>query len=123
MQNEIWKTVVDFEAYEVSSYGNVRRKLNSLKTSSKKSNLKCFFSKGYCMVDLSINGKRSRKTIHQLVARAFIENFEYGDVINHIDGNKTNNNIQNLEKSSYSANNTHAYQTGIKPVNGKKNVI
>lgn len=120
MQNEIWKTVIDFEDYEVSSYGNVRRKLSSFKTSSKKSNLKCFDNRGYRMVDLSVNGKRSRKTVHQLVARAFLENFEYGDIVNHIDGNKSNNNIQNLEKSTQSANNTHAYQTGLKPINGKK---
>ena len=119
MQNEIWKTIIDFEPYEVSSLGNIRRKASYKRTSSKCTNIRTFKSRGYEMVDLSVNGKRFRKTVHQLVARAFLENFNYGDIVNHIDGNKSNNCISNLEKSSYAQNNTHAYQTGLKPVNGK----
>lgn len=121
--NEIWKDVVDYEnVYEVSNLGNVRRHLKAtyhktkagLPTSQRLNRL------GYLTVCLSYKNKSQVKTVHQLVAAAFLPNFKYGDVVNHIDGNKQNNRVDNLEKSTASKNNQHAYQTGLKPVNGKR---
>jgi len=120
---EIWKDIPDFEQYQVSDLGRVRRhpdKQHYHKSSQDKV-LKNYLDKerGYLSVDLCINNKRTRKTIHQLVAKAFIDGFEYGDIINHIDGDKTNNAVVNLEKCDYRHNNLHAYATGLNPFKGK----
>lgn len=63
---------------------------------------------GYLNVSISINGKPVRKTIHRLVATAFIPNPDCLDQVNHIDGDKTNNKIDNLEWCSRSNNMKHA---------------
>lgn len=120
--DEFWKDVVDFEEhYQVSNLGNIRKHPNKShyhKTS--KAKLKKFLNKNYHRVDLSINGQVYRKNVHQLVGAAFIPNFKYGDVVNHVDGNKTNNCVFNLERSTASLNNVHAYQTGLKEITNKK---
>lgn len=54
-------------------------------------------SKGYLRVGLFRNGKRKWYKVHRLVAQAFIENPEHKPQVNHIDGNKKNNSITNLE--------------------------
>lgn len=108
---EIWKPVIGAENhYLVSNFGNVKR-------ISKDKIIKPFLNKGYLMVAMSVNNTKIRKTIHQLVARAFFDNFEYGDIVNHIDGNKLNNKLDNLEKSTYSLNNTHKKQPKFFGVN------
>lgn len=119
---EIWKDVVDFERYyQVSNLGRIRfhpereRYHNTVKDV-----LKPFSNRGYLMVHMSVNNTKTKKTVHQLVARAFLPNFHYGNVVNHIDGNKHNNCVSNLEKSTASLNNTHAYQSGLKKVVNKK---
>lgn len=96
--NEIWKTVVydgkTYEEYEVSNYGRVRSlKLGKVKL------LKSISVGGYLYVALSENGKKKRCYIHRLVAYAFIENddIENKTQVNHIDEDKTNNCVENLE--------------------------
>ena len=71
---------------------------------------------GYYIVNLYIskNGKYKTRSIHRLMAEAFIENPENLPIINHIDGNKLNDEIENLEWCTYSYNNKHAYDTGLK---------
>lgn len=110
---EVWKDVVDFEGlYQVSNKGNFRRHENSnFKTKERTLHLNRL---GYLYATLSKKGKSVKKTVHQLVARAFIPNFEYGDVVNHIDGNKLNNWVSNLEKSNHQDNNIHSYTTGLR---------
>ena len=119
---EIWKDVVDFEGYyQVSSLGRIRfhpereRYHNTVKDV-----LKPYSNRGYLAVTLCVSNKRYRRSLHQLVARAFLPNFHYGNIVNHIDGNKHNNCVSNLEKSSSSLNNTHAYQSGLKEIANKK---
>ena len=76
---------------------------------------------GYSSVTLSVNGKKIRKYIHRLVAEYYLGFQEKeGKVINHIDGNKQNNNISNLEIISSSENLLHAYKMGLKEKNNKK---
>ena len=76
---------------------------------------------GYSSVTLSVNGKKIRKYIHRLVAEYYLGFQEKGGrVINHIDGNKQNNNISNLEIISSSENLLHAYKMGLKEKNNKK---
>lgn len=84
-------------------------------------------SKGYYKVDLYKDGKRETKRIHRLVAESFIPNPNGLPEINHKDGNRLNNSIDNLEWVNRSQNMIHAYSTGLtKPhpsygMLGKKN--
>jgi hypothetical protein len=117
--NEVWKDVVDFEGiYQISSSGHFRR--NPSNPRKAKYPLLINYL-GYVYVSISKQGTRANKTIHQMVAAAFIPNFKYGMHINHIDGNKQNNVLSNLELSNYVHNNTHAHTltTTAKPGKSK----
>lgn len=75
---------------------------------------------GYMMVNLSIEGKCKTFTVHRLVAKAFLPNPNNLEAVNHIDGNKVNNNVDNLEWVTNSQNAQHAFRTGlISPARGK----
>lgn len=65
--------------------------------------------KGYNRVTLSINSKTKKFQVHRLVAMYFIENPLNKPCVNHIDGDKKNNNLNNLEWCSYSENERHSY--------------
>lgn len=69
---------------------------------------------GYAYVPLSNNGVCHRVRLHRLVASHFIRDGMPGEVVNHIDGNKLNNNCQNLEWCTPSENNLHALKNGLK---------
>jgi hypothetical protein len=116
---EIWHPCVGYEThYEISNLGNVRsleRMVNNrLKTGLKKVSsriLKTGKSKsGYLIVTLCIDNVKSNHTVHRLVARAFIPNEANKEQVNHKDGNKHNNNVNNLEWLTRSENVKHAYQ-------------
>jgi hypothetical protein len=71
--------------------------------------------KGYLRVDLyDASGKRKHCKVHRLVAKAFIKNPNGLPQVNHIDGNKENNDVSNLEWCTASENNKHAFRTGLK---------
>lgn len=71
-------------------------------------------NRGYKRVTLSINGKEERWSVHRLVALLFVPNPEQKPQVNHIDGNKENNDASNLEWCTASENNKHAFITGLK---------
>lgn len=101
---EIWKNISNYPDYQISNLGNVR----SNKT---KKTLKPHVTKqGYCIVNLYNNGIDKHFKVHRLVALHFIENKLNKKTINHKDGNKLNNNIDNLEWHSHSENHLHAYK-------------
>jgi hypothetical protein len=105
--NEAWKDVVEYEGiYQISTKGNFRRNPDNPR---KAAYPKYINRLGYEYVSISNNCKKANKTIHQLVAAAFIPNFKYGMHINHKDGNKVNNDLANLELTNSVHNNTHAH--------------
>ena len=71
-------------------------------------------SDGYYYYQLSADGLNRRTTLHRLVATAFIPNPENLEQVNHKDGVKTNNKLDNLEWVSRSGNSLHAYKLGLK---------
>ena len=78
-------------------------------------------AKGYLRTSLSKNGKTSTVKIHRVVAEAFLENPFDLPQVNHIDGNKQNNSVSNLEWISQSDNMKHACKTGLKLCSGENN--
>lgn len=89
---EIWKPVVGYEGlYKVSNKGRVKglRSGKILKSALNK--------KGYPMVVLSRNGKLLPQRVHRLVALTFIPNLNNYPIVNHINENKTDNRVENLE--------------------------
>ena len=107
MKEEIWKDVVGYSNYEVSNLGNVRNK-----TTKKLLSQKIGRDGRYLSVYLSENGNENTKRVHRLVAESFL-GVNPGLVVNHIDGNKLNNNVDNLEWCSVRENNIHAIRTGL----------
>lgn len=113
---EIWKKVLGFEKqYEVSNIGNLRsvdRLVDHYKGGKrlyKGTNKKLRLNKdGYFRCNLKNEGKRYDFTIHRLVAIAFLEKPKDKDIINHINGIKTDNRVENLEWCNESENSIHA---------------
>lgn len=104
---EEWKDVVDYEnLYSVSNFGNVK--------GYKKNILKPDNSNGYSKLALYWNGKFNKYYIHRLVAIAFIPNPNNLPQVNHIDGNKLNNHVNNLEWVSIIENMSHFYKNNTK---------
>lgn len=68
---------------------------------------------GYLRIHTCVNAERKKIMIHRIVAFAFIENTRMLDEINHIDGNKKNNSMSNLEWCTPSENFIHALRTGL----------
>lgn len=68
---------------------------------------------GYFIVTLCSNGKRKNKRVHRLLAEAFLPNPENKELINHIDGNKKNNKLSNLEWATPKENTQHAIRMGL----------
>ena len=110
---EEWKQIVEYENYEISNYGNVRRiSYNDLQSKAKfrlpyilKPSIET--NKKYYKVTLFKNGKQKHFSISRLVAIHFIENKENKNQVNHIDGNGFNNYYKNLEWCTMSENIRH----------------
>lgn len=73
----------------------------------------------YLVVNLRKNGESSVCMVYQLVAKHFIPNPNNYPVINHKDGDKTNNHVENLEWCTYADNNVHALRTGLRNPRGR----
>lgn len=117
---ETWLPAPDYEeSYEVSNFGNVRsidRVSGARRGLIKGQLLKSHIDlRGYLKVRLYKDSKYTPKSVHRLVARAFISNPDSLSQINHIDGDKLNNYADNLEWTDNSGNQLHAYRNNLQP--------
>lgn len=112
LDGEIWKTIIDFEDYQVSNFGRVKS-LN-YKRSGKEGILTQSNINGYLSVNLYKNKIPSTPKVHRLVVISFIPNPLNLPVINHLDGCKTNNNMSNLEWCTQQHNVQHSFDNGLR---------
>ena len=107
---ELFRDIGGYESlYQISNLGNVR----SFTPLSKGGNLKPVYRKGYATVILRKNGVSKIHSVHRLIAQAFIPNPLQLPYVNHKDGNKSNNDISNLEWCTHLENMRHAFKTGL----------
>jgi hypothetical protein len=117
---EIWKDIPGYEGlYQVSSLGRVKSlgrnvmKWNHYSFQPEKILRACTDNYGYLIVGLYKEKKLKSFKVHRLVAQAFIENPKNKDTVNHINGNKQDNSIENLEWATNAENKKHAFATGL----------
>lgn len=104
---EEWKDIAGYELYyQISDIGQVKRKDTG-------KILKNNIRNGYEYVTLCMNGQRKKFYVHRLVAIAFIPNPKSYEQVNHKDGNKSNNKVDNLEWCTQKENLMHAFRTGL----------
>jgi hypothetical protein len=110
--DEIWKDIKGYEGkYQISNFGRVkslkrdyRHKDRILKPLPKE--------KEYVRVHLMDKGNEEWAYVHRIVAETFIEKKEGCDIVNHLDNNPSNNNVNNLEWTTYKGNIQHAMKQG-----------
>ncbi len=104
-----WKTLQDFPNYEITTTGLVRNKSNGyIKKPTERPD-------GYLMINL---GHNTLRYVHRLMGDTYLENPDGKRTINHKNGNKQDNRLENLEWMTHGENNKHAYDTGLNnPVN------
>ena len=127
---EIWNDIKNYEGfYQVSNFGNVKSidRVVPFRNSTriiKEKQLKVRYEKnGYQVVSFYIDGVEIKKKVHRLVAEAFIENDLNKPQVNHIDGNKTNNIVYNLEWVTSYENVVHSYKNNLQAKNRPKKII
>lgn len=115
---ERWQDIEGYDNYEVSTHGRIRNKRLGIimRTHGNRG--------GYEQLCLTQNGNRRTCKVHRLVAETFIPNPDNLPQVNHIDGDKWNNNIDNLEWCTPQQNMQHAIESGLaQPPINKRQVI
>lgn len=121
IEGEIWKQVIEFPEYEISSNGRIKYPI-------RKGNPPYKFriteggtsGDGYKTFSVKNDNTSIRKGIHRIVADAFLQNLNNYKLVNHKDGRKTNNNVENLEWCTHSQNTLHAYNNDL--ISGKRKI-
>jgi len=117
---EYWKDIKGYKGlYQVSNLGRIKslERITKYQNSKRrvKEKIKGTFTgkKGYERVELSKNGQNRKYNVHTLVAKAFLNKKSEKSEVNHINGVKTDNRVENLEWCTRSENELHAYRTGL----------
>jgi len=113
MKTELIQT--EYDNYMVDRLGNVYSKNYNREKRLKM--LKPVDTQGYLYVGICINGTLKRKMVHRLIAKVFIPNPKNKPCINHKNGIKNDNRVENLEWVTISENDKHAYKIGLKKIN------
>lgn len=108
------KRIKDYPNYKINEEGKVLLENNKIKATT-------INNKGYERITLSENSNKKSFSIHRLVALHFIPNPNNLRYVNHKDGNKLNNHVNNLEWCNNSSNLKHAYINNLKSAKGEKN--
>lgn len=109
MDYEYWRTIPSFPVYSASNYGRIRNEGTGRIMRMQ------LATRGYLTLTLRRDNKQIPVLVHRLIAEAFLGGPHPGLDVNHIDGNKTNNNIENLEWCTREENVRHAVRTGLRP--------
>lgn len=113
---ELWKSLEEYKGIRVSSIGRIWKAANK----SRKERILTEFPKdrdGYCRVSVQkLDGTWTSQPVHRLVAKAFIPNPDNKQAVNHIDGNRQNNRIENLEWVTPKENVIHSFRFGSRRV-------
>lgn len=128
MKNEVWKDIAGYEGlYQVSNLGRVKSLPRIRKTYGKrtyKTKEKVMIAplsiNGYHRICLTKDGKQKHYFVHRLVAIAFMGEQDHYEVVNHINGNKLDNRVENLEFCTQSHNVKEAYRLGLGKGTGRK---
>ena len=119
---EVWKDIKGYEGYyQVSNLGRVRSLDRTVRVCGggiRKVKGRLLIpqlsGRGYFAVALWKNNKEKSATVHRLVINSFVPKTEGKEGVNHRDGNKQNNYLENLERCSQSENCSHAYRIGLR---------
>lgn len=116
MGAEIWRDIDGYDGlYQVSNFGRVK----SFKYKTPRILKLTPYPNGYLRVDLHYNGAVKSASVHRLVAEAFIPNPDGKPEVNHINGDKTDNHVENLEWATRTENVQHALMSGLTKQNGE----
>ena len=128
---EVWKDIEDFSNYQISNFGRVKSKeritnvgIKNVKQITRKEKIlkPLKITKGYLGIRLYNNLNVKTFKIHRLVAKYFIPNPNNLSQVNHIDGNKTNNKVDNLEWCTQTQNIQHSYRIGLRNIDQIRNL-
>lgn len=108
--NVTYKEVPEFNGrYLAGSDGTIHNRTKQMKSG--------LINSGYLKIGFNVRGKLYNRLVHRIVAQTFIPNPENKREVNHIDGNKLNNSVKNLEWVTSAENKQHAIRTGLKIYN------